>query len=216
MRASIGLMDTARGAYVRSPQILRRSLAPVLSLLPSHLKFGANYRGWRARIARAAIDPGYANAQHLGSLQALMKKAYAGSPFYRQLIDEALGPNFDGKVDLATIRRLPVLSKNDLRVAGDRALAVPRWQVDIGDTSGSNAEQPFSFYLDKDRSAREMAFVYDAWARVGYSEGDARACLRGFGLDPHGNRVHEWDPALKELKLSVFPMTREENGRAHV
>lgn len=210
MAAVATLMDTARGAYIRSPHFLRRSLAPLLSLAPGQLKFGPNYRMWRGRIARAAIDPAYANAQQLGSLRTLVEKAYAGSSFYRELIEQTFGPNFDGNIDLAGISRLPVLRKNDLRAAGDRALAVPRWQVDVGDTSGSNAERPFSFYLDKDRSAREMAFVYEAWSHVGYTESDARACLRGFGLTSSGDRLHEWDPALKELRLSVFPMTRED------
>ena len=84
---------------------------------------------------------------------------------------------------------------------------MPRSRVDQGDTSGSNGERPFSFYLDRDRSAREMAFVYSGWSRVGFTEKDAKVVLRGFGLDPRGEYIHEWEPALKELRLSVFPMS---------
>ncbi len=208
---NVHLVDTARGAYARSPYFVRRSLAPLVSLLPTRMKFGKSYRDWRQRIAEAAADPAHAGVRQLASLRALLAKAHAGSPFYRELIDTAFGPGFDAAtLELDDIRRLPILGKAQLRSAGDSALAVPKWQVDFTETSGSNAEKPFGFYLDKDRSAREMAFVYGVWNRVGYDERQARACFRGFGLDPGGKRLYEWEPALRELKLSVFPMTDED------
>jgi phenylacetate-CoA ligase len=204
-------MDALRGAYVRSPRFLRNILAPVVSLVPTGLKFGHNYRHWRTRIRRAAADPVYADAEHRAALRALLAKAHAGSPFYRDLIEAAFGPGFDaGALCLADLERLPVLGKQQISAERERALAVPRGHVDVGQTAGSNAEKPFSFYLDRDRSAREMAFVYDVWARVGFSERESRAALRGFNLDPRGSRLQEWDPALRELRLSVFPMSAED------
>ena len=201
-------LDTARGAYARSPRFVRNGLRPLLATVPTQLKFGGTYQRWRKRIARAAIDPAFAGEQHLASLRSLLAKAHAGSSYYRQLIEAAFGPEFDAtRISLADIRRLPVLDKSALRLAGTEALAVPLSQVDIGETSGSNSEKPFSFYLDKDRSPREMAFVYDAWSNIGFDEGQSRACLRGFGLDPKGTNIHDWDPAMRELRLSVFPMT---------
>ncbi len=205
----MSLMDVARGAYVRSPTMVRRSLAPLVSLIPTRTKFGPVYQGWRERIAAAAADPALADAEHKRALRALLHKARSNSPFYRDLIDKALGTGFDlNRFEPADLARLPVLSKCDLRAAGDDVLTVPRSQVDRGDTSGSNGERPFSFYLDRDRSAREMAFVYSGWSRVGFTEKDAKIVLRGFGLDPRGQYIHEWEPALRELRLSVFPMTR--------
>jgi phenylacetate-CoA ligase len=207
----LSIIDTARGAYVRSPYFLRRSLAPLISLVPTRLKFGSGYRQWRQRIARAANDPVYASEQQLIALRALLAKAHAGSGFYRPLIESAFGPNFDPeRIQLADIQRMPVLGKTELREAGEAALAVPSWQVDAAETSGSNAEKPFGFFLDKDRSAREMAFVYSVWARTGYTEGDARASLRGIGVGPGASRIHHWDPALRELQLSAFPLTRQD------
>jgi phenylacetate-CoA ligase len=209
----MSLMDVARGAYVRSPTVVRRSLAPLVALVPTRAKFGSTYRKWRERVALADADPGFAADQHVAALRALLLKAHAGSPFYRAAIDAAFGPDFDlATAEPADLLRLPVLGKAELAAAGDAVLAVPRSTVDAAETSGSNAERPFSFYLDKDRSAREMAFVYDVWSHVGYDEEQSRACFRGFGLDPKGLRIHEWEPALRELKLSVFPMTAEDAG----
>lgn len=205
----MSLMDVARGAYVRSPALVRRSLAPLVSLIPTRTKFGPAYQDWRERIAAAAADPVRSDTEHRKALRNLLKKAHAGSPFYRDLLDKALGSGFDfDSFEPADLPRLPVLTKAKLREAGDAALAVPRSQVDAGETSGSNGERAFGFYLDRDRSAREMAFVCSGWSRVGFAESDAKIVLRGFGLDPGGRFIHEWEPALKELRLSVFPMTR--------
>jgi len=148
---------------------------------------------------------------HLERLRTLLGKAHADSLFYRGIINEAFGAGFDASTFAAEdLQRLPILDKKALRAAGDTALAVPRGQVDASKTSGSNSEPPFGFYLDKDRSAREMAFVYDVWARIGFSEHQARVCFRGFNLDPGGRKIHDWDPAMRELKLSVYPMTTED------
>lgn len=205
----MSLMDVARGAYVRSPAVVRRSLAPLVALVPTRTKFGPVYQNWRERIAAAAANPALADTEHRRALRALLRKAHDNSPFYRDMLDRALGAGFDfDTFEPADLARLPVLSKDDLRKAGDDALAVPRKDVDTADTSGSNGERPFRFYLDRDRSAREMAFVYAGWSRVGFTEKDAKVVLRGFGLDPRGQYIHEWEPALKELRLSVFPMTR--------
>lgn len=204
-------LDKARGAYVRSPAFVRRSLRPLIGLVPAKLKFGRTYQRWRRDIERANQDPAFAADRHLASFRSLLAHAHAGSPFYRDLIDKAFGPRFDAaRMNLGDLARLPILDKAALRAAGESALAAPRRQVDWAETSGSNAEAPFGFYLDKDRSSREMAFVYDVWARVGFSESDARVCLRGFGLDPAGLNIHDWDPAMRELQLSVFPMTTED------
>ena len=205
----MSLIDVARGAYVRSPTLVRRSLAPLVSLIPTRTKFGPVYQDWRQRIAAAAVDPALADAEHRKALRAVIGRAHAKSPFYRDLLDRALGASFDyDRFEPGDLKRLPVLTKTELREAGDTVLTVPRNKVDQGDTSGSNGERPFSFYLDRDRSAREMAFVYSGWSRVGFTEKDAKVVLRGFGLDPRGQYIHEWEPALKELRLSVFPMSR--------
>lgn len=202
------LLDIARGAYVRSPESLRRLLAPLVARVPTTMKFGATYRSWREQITQAAADPAYAGHAHLAALRALLQKAHAGSPFYRGLIDKAFGPGFDlATLQLTDLGRLPVLTKQALRDAGNDVLAEPASNLDEATTSGNHTEQPFVFYLDKDRSTREIAFVYDAWSRIGYGEQTARACFRGFGLDAQGKRLYEWEPALRELRLSVFPMT---------
>jgi phenylacetate-CoA ligase len=204
----MGIFDIARGAYVRSPVAMRRSLAPLLAMVPTSLKYGRAYRHWRQTIARAAADDRFAHQSHLEALRALVGKAHRHSPFYRDLIEKAFGPGFDpAGFTPADLQRLPVLSKEIIAAAGDDMLAAPKARLDAAYTSGSNGEKPFAFYLDKDRSVREIAFVHQAWSRAGYREGDVKAVLRGFRLPALHGQVHEWEPALRELRLSVFPMT---------
>jgi phenylacetate-CoA ligase len=210
----VSLMDVARGAYARGPKFLRQSLAPLVSLVPTNLKFGGTYRAWRDRIDTATADTAYAHEAHLRALRGLLRKAHDQSPFYRGFLDKHLGVGFDYEGALPEdLRRLPILKKPDFTAAGDAMLTVPRSQVDHADTSGSNAERPFGFYLDRDRSPKEMAFVFTAWGRSGFTERDSKIVLRGVGLDGRGRIISEWEPALRELRLSVFPMSRADVNR---
>lgn len=205
------MMDVARGAYTRAPRFVRQSLAPLVSLVPTGMKFGKTYRHWRGRIAASAADTAHANAAHLKALRDLLRNAHDNSPFYRDFLDRHLGAGFDYDRALPEdLRRLPILKKPDFEAAGDTMLTVPRSSVDRADTSGSNAERPFGFYLDRDRSAREIAFVHDSWSRAGFTETDSKIVLRGVGLDGRGRVSSEWEPALRELRLSVFPMSRDD------
>lgn len=210
----MSVMDVARGAYARAPRFVRRSLAPLVSVVPTGAKFGNSYRLWRRRIAANAINPAASHEAHLAALRGLLHKAHEQSPFYRDLFDRHLGIGYDYERAVPEdLRRLPILGKRDLEAAGDSILTVPRNSLDRADTSGSNAERPFGFYLDRDRSPREMAFVMDSWSRAGFTEKDSKIVLRGVGLDRRGRISSEWEPALRELRLSVFPMNREDVAR---
>jgi len=204
----LSVLDIARGAYVRSPKVLRDAVSPALALLPVSLKYGRAYQDWRAAIARSRVDSEFTEGRRLAALRALIAKAYAGSPFWREWIDLALGGRPDlAHFDFETLTALPVLSKETLRQAGAAALAQAPGTLDHASTSGSSG-QPLLFWLDKDRSPREFAFVNDVWARTGYREGDARCVLRGLLLDDIDKRPFEWEAGLKELRCSPFAMTQ--------
>lgn len=201
-------LDAVRGAYVRSPPFVRRALAPLLRLLPTSAIYGRTYRDWRATIARGASDDCFAANFQLRSLRQLVAKA-GHSPFYAELFARTFGPGFDpASLTLADFRRLPIIDKQTLVAAGDAMLAVPKTQVDRAHTSGSNGEPPFGFYLDKDRSVREIAFVHHVWSRTGYEPDQAKVVMRGFATEAPAGRSYEWVGALRELRLAVFPMTQ--------
>lgn len=197
------LLDIARSAYVGSPVGLRRSIAPFMAMVPTWLKYGSGYRTWRADIARSVHDPAFVDAERRRALSELFAIA-SKSPFYREI----LGRN--AQLEPQDLARLPVVTKEDLTAAGADALAVPRKTLDTGNTSGSNGEAPFGFYLDRDRSVREIAFIHHVWSRCGFQAGEPRAMLRDAYLYGRKGFIHEWEGALGELRLSVFPMTPQD------
>lgn len=208
----MNVLDIARGAYARSPIPLKRAVAPILSLAPAALKYGRAYRRMRERIIASERDAGFAGAEQLALLRSLLAKAHAGSPFWRDRLDRALGG-----IDLAAVTRdhlisVPVVTKGELTRAGPHVLAVAESKLDRSTTSGSNGEPPFVFWRDKDRSVREIAFINHIWSRVGYDEKSAKAVLRGIRLDNAG-RTAIWDPALRELRLAVFPIREQDVAR---
>lgn len=205
----MSVLDIARGAYVRSPKRLRNAVSPALSLLPVSFQYGKTYRALRAEIARSRIDAVFTERRRLEALRGLIGKAHAGSPFHRERIEAALGARIDVRaIGFDALAALPILTKDDVRDAGEAALAVPAASLDRASTSGSSG-QPLLFWLDKDRSPREFAFVNDVWSRSGYREGDARCVLRGLLLADIDRRPFEWEAGLKELRCSPFAMTAE-------
>ena len=203
----MSVLDIARGAYVRSPKVLRDAISPALALLPVSLKYGRSYQNWRAAIVRSRTDSDFAQERRLAALRGLLTKAYEGSPFWRERIDLAFGVRPDlTHIDFNTLGALPVLTKDTLREAGEAGLAQAAVTLDRASTSGSSG-QPLMFWLDKDRSPREFAFVNDVWSRTGYREGEARCVLRGLLLADIDRRPFEWEAGLKELRCSPFAMT---------
>jgi phenylacetate-CoA ligase len=201
------MLDVVRGAYVRSPKALRAALSPALALMPVSLKYGRTYRALREAIARSRSDAEFAQARQLAALRSLLAKAYKGSPFHRERIDQAFGSGTDlSQIGFQDLPALPVLTKAELRQAGTAVLAAPAASLDRASTSGSSG-QPFLFWLDRDRSPREFAFVNDVWSRTGYRDGDARCVLRGLLFEDVDRRPFEWDAGLKELRCSPFAMT---------
>ena len=88
---------------------------------------GKRYRAWRADIARSRIDPAFVQARRLSALRLLLAKAHQGSPFHRERIERALGapPDFRA-IGFDALTALPVLTKDELRGAGEAALAAAR------------------------------------------------------------------------------------------
>ncbi|MEZ5875711.1 MAG: hypothetical protein R3D30_13155 [Hyphomicrobiales bacterium] len=189
----MSVLDIARGAYVRSPKVIRDAVSPALALLPVSLKYGRAYQDWREAIALSRIDPAFTQGRRIAALRALLTKAYAGSTFWRARLEETFGSRPDlAQASFDDLWALPVLTKDTLRDAGDAALAQSAALLDRASTSGSSG-QPLLFWLDKDRSPREFAFVNDVWSRTGYREGEARCVLRGLLLSDIDRRPFEWE-----------------------
>jgi phenylacetate-CoA ligase len=118
-------------------------------------------------------------------LRALLNHCGAHVPYYRDLFRRV---RFDPAAfaDLDELRRLPFLDKELVRSNVDKLLAdnIPPKKLHLFSTGGTSGE-PLSVWNFADSGARERAFIYAVWRRVGFRPDDRRAILRGIPVhDP--------------------------------
>lgn len=198
-------LNRLRTAYVHAPNWLRKAVSPLLAAVPERYRFGGTYVAFRKHIERSRHDADFTHGWQRDKLRSLLQAAHARAPYYSKVF-EACGLTADriGRFQPEDISRLPTLSKEYLRQsAPEEFLTVPAASLDIVSTSGSSGT-PLAFHLDKDRSAKEWAFVLDAWAKIGFSARNTRAVFRGLHLTNVDETPWEYEPALGELRLSPF------------
>lgn len=204
------ILDIARGAYSRLPPRTRARLGGLVRLVPERMKWGGTYRAWRETIAAARRDPAAALAHQQRSLLAVISAAGACSPYYRERFAARFGAGFQPEqlLDPVAWSRIPILPASEVATHAAAMCTRPVAELDVASTGGTSGH-PIKFYLDRQRSPIEYAFVHDAWSRAGYRPGDARCVFRGVELDRSTPPHMQYDPALAELRCSVFHLNDE-------
>jgi phenylacetate-CoA ligase len=200
-------LDIARGAYSRLPPQTRSTLASFLRFVPEDMKWGSRYRTWRSLLAEARNDPAIVG-QHQDRARLAMIAAARQSRYYRALFEDIFGSGFEPAQLLADTNwvHIPILSPATVAAQARDMCTRPPETLDTGSTGGSSGT-PVKFYLDRDRSPVEYAFVHDAWSRAGFRPGDPRCVFRGLELSNADATHMQYDPALAELRCSVFHLT---------
>lgn len=144
-------------------------------------------------------------------LSKLLHHAYKNVPYYRKIFNEkGLKPtdikNFD------ELRKLPYLTKDIVLEHLPDLIArnYPESKLEYVTTSGSTGI-PFWFYWEKGITrAKERAFIFTQWNRVGFKIGDRCIVLRGNVIQSSSKREFwEYDPINKNLILSSWHMKDE-------
>lgn len=199
------MLNRLRTAYVHLPPPARNVLSRVLALVPIRYRYGRTYFQYRAFIARADTDPDFVarwRRQHLGALlEAARRSRYWSAVLEANGLAGASVEAFE-----AGLERLPILTKDDVRAHLTDLLSRPASSLDQVSTSGSSGT-PLVTYLDRGRSAKEWAFVQASWARAGFAPDDVRAVFRGIHLGDVDAKPWEFEPSLRELRLSPFHLT---------
>jgi phenylacetate-CoA ligase len=203
--------DVLRTRYVRLPVWIKTALTPLLLMAPMAVRYGPAYQRLRQELSRSSAIPDLAEALQLKALRNTIEVAQQRSPFHRHRMGEAFGGPVDARsFSLADLRRLPLLSREEVLADPENLLVVDPREADLCQTSGSSGRPPLRIYLDRDRSVREMAFLHHIWSRIGYRLGDGRAILRDYVNNvPTVRRKWRYDRALKELWLSPFDLREE-------
>ena len=201
------MLDHLRGMYIRSPHWIRSSVAPILAAFPVGLRYGATYRQLRGDIKRSESDSSFVEKYRLDQIRSIARSCINYNLYYRNLFERVYGelPDVD-KYTYEQYQKLPILTKEEVLKAPEKFLVQSLNRVDLATTSGSSGV-PLKFYLDKNRSVKEWAFVHHMWERIGYSPRNRRVVLRGVKFADVDNKPWEYDPALAELRLSPFHLT---------
>ncbi len=202
------ILDIARGAYAKLPYRTRTQIGSVLQFLPVRYRFGATYKAWRDRIAASRNNPAMIRQLQDEARVSVIRAAYENSPYYRDQLTKAFGTSFDpaAVLDPAMWSQIPLLSPETVVDSREKMATRPVSELDRGSTGGTSGK-PVQFFLDRNRSPIEYAFVFDAWARCGFREGDWRAVFRGVEIQDAGSVSIERDPALAEMRFSIFHLT---------
>ncbi len=168
---------------------------------------GRHYLRTAAHLAETGRLGGDELARYqIARLRSLTEYCMARVPFYKESFRRC---GFD-PAKLATLddlRRIPVLTKSDLRenLPLLRATGIPERSLSYGTTGGTTGE-PVGFYELAGRLSQiEEAFVHDAWSALGYDRCDMLAVLRGSTVPGAGDGFH-WIryPHMRRLFLSTF------------
>lgn len=197
-------LDYLRGRYVHAPQWVQRPAGTLLSVWPAGLLYGKTFRELRADIARSEWDAAFVEERTRAQLAALFSKARQTRYYAGRLAE--IPVNRPTMADLAS---LPVLRKQEVLDNVEGMLAASRAEMDEVMTGGTSSGVQASFYLDRDRSVKEWAFLTHLWQRCGYRPGNRLAVLGYRGvthISSPSSRPWAWEPGTRELRLSPFRM----------
>lgn len=202
-------LDVLRGIYLKIPRPVKSLIGPLLSLVPAHQKFGKTYTRFREMLKKSENDANFVRRYQDERLREVLGIAVGQSSYYREIFRNSKFDVGDRSIAIEElISAFPILKKNTIREDVESLLTVPKGQLDEISTSGSSGK-PLRFFLDKDRSVKELAFIHHIWSKAGYRADDKRAVLRGVHIANVDDRPWEYDSALHELRLSPFHLTGE-------
>lgn len=107
----------------------------------------------------------------------IFRKAYDKSSFYHQLYCDA-GIKKEDIKSIDDIKKLPIITKEDVKQYADDMVVCPRWKLLKNHTSGTTGT-PLMVYEDWPSIWREQAYLYCFRKRCGYTFGQPIVSLRG-------------------------------------
>lgn len=178
----------------------REIIAAPARFIPPKWRYGKSFTKTEQEIATSRSDPAWSQQEINRRLTQTLTMA-GNSPYYsREENFRSLSAEEISTEPREAIKKLPIITRSDVTQNFREMLVVDESQVEMSGTSGTSG-QPVLFFLDRNRGAREWAFIVDAWSATGYKLGDWRAFFRGIDL-PH-NRTHFAMPSIGELVIRI-------------
>lgn len=146
--------------------------------------------------------------RQLQALREVLDRASRTVPYWRSTF-RTLGFDPTSVRDLGDLTRLPLLTKADIRTAGDRMLAedVPRRRLLERRTGGSSGE-PLRFFVTREEFEEQIGVCLRAEVLVGVLPGDPVAKVWGYGRpQPFGNLLA---PLTGRVYLDAYRTSAED------
>jgi len=160
-----------------------RFAAGVLFPLHERLK-GHDSVAIRRRLERSQWgSPADIEREQTDRLRAFLVEIGARVPYYRELF-QRIGFDPASVRSVADLRRLPLLTKADIRAHGERMKAEGHGPLSRYNTGGSSGE-PLVFYIGKGRKSHDVAAKWRATRWWGVDIGDREAVIWGSPIE-HG------------------------------
>ena len=189
--------------YQGMPQWLRGAIGSLYRQLPLSVRFGPEHEKVRNLLAETEfLCLEELEMLQFQELRRLLKHASVHVPYYQRVYAEQgiLPSDIQSVQDIA---ELPFVTKEAVRGHHGEFTAtnVPRDMLLRMNTGGSTG-LPLELYYEKGVTrAREWAFTYHAWSRVGYRIGDRLAVLRGTGIR---DSLWQYEPIRNRLVMSAY------------
>lgn len=140
----------------------------------------------------------------LERLQTVIRAAAQSVPFYRKKFREVGFEPGDLK-SLDDLKRLPILTKRDLKQHFDELYDPSRArQAVLSQTSGTTG-QPTQFLLTRDQTVMELAYIWRFWLWAGYRPYARVAAFRHY-TPKQGEPVCKYERSSNTLFFSVHDM----------
>lgn len=196
--------------YNRTPKILKKVLGIVVNKLPKRFLYGKQFYTTMKNIySLEYASKDQLNCFQLNKLKEVLRYAYEHTEYYRQLFQSI---SFDpySFSNIEDIKNIPFLDKEIVRKYNKQLMNrnISSNKVKYVTTGGSTGE-PLGFYLDKDISIKEWAFMTSQWSRIGYVPGDKRVIIRGYVTTEDTEKKYMYNFIRNELILSSFHMTEK-------
>lgn len=200
-----------KDVYLGSPTWVKTTLGTALSVIPQNIRYGREFLNFRHLLRSSQWWNEERLAQYqMEELKRLLEHAYQNVPYYRHVLAERNLTPQDFK-SIKNLEKFPFLTKEIIQEHFVDLIAknIPRRKMKLVTTGGTSNNQ-LKFYIEKDSSLREWAFMTTQWERVNFRLGDKRLILRGRPIDPSRNDgLWEYDPLTRECRLSVYHLTEK-------
>ena len=180
-------------------------------ILPTSIKYGKIFRK-KYKELQEDIDTEEKRIEiEYKYLLETINNASINVPYYQEMFQKH-GICIDEIKTIKDIEKIPLLSKEDIRMNIDKLISIKcdKSKLMHVSTSGTTGN-PLEFFQDKDILMQEWAYVNYVWGRVGYKPDSSRLVLRGkvFRNQKIKGQNWQWDAVKRELSCNIFDMTDE-------